>query len=380
MPLLNFRFSSKSSVAQQFQSIIFNKKCTEGLHRKFNSNFKFLSTSTSSTIANKGLRYYYHTNSFNLIDNFEEEKNHLTTMIDPKKKGIAILKSPSIEDIKEHALKLAKEQHQCTDKCNHQHHNVSIDTNPTTEVKEEEELNSLRSPTFPAHTLHSTEQAEMYSYELYDKLLQNNKKFVEDKTSKDPEFFYRLKDVQRPDYLLIGCSDSRVPPDQLTGTKPGQLFIHRNVANLVVNTDLNFMSVLQYAVEVLKVKHVIVMGHTRCGGVRAALENAYHGLIDKWLRNIKDVYRLHQNELDSITNFDKKWERMIELNVIEQTLNICKTSIIQKAWARGEAIHIHGWVCDIETGLIKDLEIEETVWKSIENIYQIDFSENDLLK
>lgn len=207
----------------------------------------------------------------------------------------------------------------------------------------------------------------------YDKLLQGNKNFVLEKTSKDPKFFSRLKEVQRPDYMLIGCSDSRVPPDQLTQTQPGQIFIHRNVANLVVNTDLNVMSVLQYAVEVLKVKHVIVMGHTRCGGVMAALTNKQFGLIDNWLRNIKDVYRLHKAEIDAIQDKDQKINRMIELNVIEQTLNLCKTSIVQSAWAKGNTLHVHGWVCDIETGLIKDLEIEETRWKEIEDIYKIDF-------
>jgi len=215
-------------------------------------------------------------------------------------------------------------------------------------------------------------EAEIESVNLYDLLLNNNKEWVSEKTSKDPQFFSRLKDIQKPDYLLIGCSDSRVPPDQLTKTQPGQIFIHRNVANLVVNTDLNVMSVLQYAVEVLKVKHVIVMGHTRCGGVIASLTNQKFGLIDNWLRNIKDVYRLHKDEVDSITEYDKKLNRMIELNVIEQTLNICKTSIIQDAWAKGVPVHVHGWICDIETGLIKDLEIEETVWKKIESIYKFD--------
>ncbi|KAL9642983.1 hypothetical protein ABK040_010675 [Willaertia magna] len=228
------------------------------------------------------------------------------------------------------------------------------------------------------HCFHSEESEEMEVFEMYDKLLQNNIEYVQEKLELDPNFFLKHKETQKPNYLLIGCSDSRVPPDQMLKTPPGELFIHRNVANLVVNTDLNLMAVLQYAVEVLKVKHVIVMGHSRCGGVKASLENCYHGLIDKWLRNIKDVQRLHKDELDKIKNFDKKWERLIELNVIEQSLNICKTSIIQRAWQKGQAIHVHGWVCDIETGLIKDLEIEETLWQPIENIYKIEFSEKEL--
>lgn len=214
---------------------------------------------------------------------------------------------------------------------------------------------------------------EIQAQQSYEKLLNNNKEFVKDKLSSDPDFFNRIKDVQTPDYLLIGCSDSRVPPDQLTKTQPGQIFIHRNVANLVVNTDVNAMSVIQYAVEVLQVKHVIVMGHTRCGGVMAALTNKQFGLIDHWLRNIKDIYRLHKTEVDSIEDKDKKIARMIELNVIEQTLNLCKTSIVQSAWAKGRALHVHGWICDIETGLIKDLEIEEKRWKEIESIYKYDF-------
>ncbi|EFC36963.1 predicted protein [Naegleria gruberi] len=216
-------------------------------------------------------------------------------------------------------------------------------------------------------------EEELVAQQSYEKLLNNNKEFVSDKLGSDPDFFNRIKDVQKPDYMLIGCSDSRVPPDQLTKTQPGQIFIHRNVANLVVNTDVNAMSVLQYAVEVLQVKHVIVMGHTRCGGVMAALTNKHLGLIDHWLRNIKDVYRLHKAEVDAIEDKDKKIHRMIELNIIEQTLNLCKTSVVQNAWAKGRTLHVHGWLCDIETGLIKDLEIEEKRWKEIESIYKYDF-------
>jgi carbonic anhydrase len=210
--------------------------------------------------------------------------------------------------------------------------------------------------------------------DLYNKLFLGNREFVSQKTKSDPEFFSRLASrVQSPSYMLIGCSDSRVPPDQLTMTQPGDIFIHRNVANLVVNTDLNSMSVLQYAVEVLKVRHVIVMGHYGCGGVRASMEKTHHGLIDKWLRNIKDVQRIHYKELSEITDFEERFKRLVELNVREQTLNLCKTSIIQKAWASGHDVSVHGWVCDIATGYIHDLQIEENEWKQIKPIYEMEF-------
>ncbi|KAL0484207.1 carbonic anhydrase [Acrasis kona] len=205
----------------------------------------------------------------------------------------------------------------------------------------------------------------------YDNLFAGNRHFVDRKLREDPEYFSRLVNTQTPKYVLIGCSDSRVPPDRLTNTKPGEMFIHRNVANLVVNTDSNVMSVLQYAVEVLKVKHVIVMGHYGCGGVRASTEKKHHGLIDEWLRNIKDVQRLHWNELQGIDDEDKRLRRLVELNVKEQALNVCKTNILQNAWARGENVHVHGWVYELSTGLIKDLQIEEKEWLNIKPIYDL---------
>lgn len=208
---------------------------------------------------------------------------------------------------------------------------------------------------------------------VYMKLFEGNKKFVADMKQEDPEYFEKLAKIQTPQYLLIGCSDSRVPPDQLTMTKPGEIFIHRNVANLVVNTDLNLNAVLQYAVEVLKVKHVIVMGHYNCGGVKASMESTHHGLIDKWLRNIKDVQRLHWEQLSAVKDFDERFKLLVELNVKEQTLNLCKTSIIQKAWQRGHNVHVHGWIYNIETGYIKDLRIEEKLWDQIKPIYQLTF-------
>jgi carbonic anhydrase len=179
---------------------------------------------------------------------------------------------------------------------------------------------------------------------LYDRLLEGNRYWVDTCTSEDPNYFSKFKQGQRPAFLLIGCSDSRVAPDQLTATKPGEIFIHRNVANVIVNTDMNFMAVLQYAVEVLRVKHVIVMGHYGCGGVVAAMSNKTHGLIDKWLRNIKDVIRLHRHELQAIPDADLRCRRLVELNVQEQVYNIYKTSILQQAWAEGDKVRVHGWV------------------------------------
>eukprot|EP01027_Heterolobosea_sp_BB2_P020886 GEZU01029836.1.p1 GENE.GEZU01029836.1~~GEZU01029836.1.p1 ORF type:complete len:271 (+),score=73.92 GEZU01029836.1:52-813(+) len=215
-------------------------------------------------------------------------------------------------------------------------------------------------------------------FDSYKKLFEGNEQFVKEKLALDPEYFTKRSTGQQPKYLLIGCSDSRVPPDQLTKTEPGEIFIHRNVANLVVNTDLNVMSVLQYAVEVLKVQHVIVMGHTNCGGVRASLEHCHHGLIDKWLRNIKDVQRLHADKLNACATPEERLDLLIRLNVREQALNVCKTSIIQRAWAMGQSVHVHGWVYDLATGRIIDLQIEEKAWRDIEPIYKMDFP--DLVK
>ncbi|KAL0488128.1 carbonic anhydrase [Acrasis kona] len=209
----------------------------------------------------------------------------------------------------------------------------------------------------------------------YKKLFTGNRDFVARKTKEDPEYFTRLVNTQTPKYVLIGCSDSRVPPDQLTNTNPGEIFIHRNVANLVVNTDNNIMSVLQYAIEVLKVKHVIVMGHYGCGGVKASMEHQPHGLIDKWLRNIKDVQRLHWDELNSIDDPEQRWRRLVELNVREQALNVCKTRIVQQAWEKGFNVHVHAWVYELATGHIKDLEILEKDWLDIKPIYELDCTE-----
>ncbi|HLP42756.1 MAG TPA: carbonate dehydratase, partial [Fibrobacteria bacterium] len=177
-----------------------------------------------------------------------------------------------------------------------------------------------------------------------------------DMVQQNPGFFGKLAKLQSPQYLWIGCSDSRVPANQITGLAPGEVFVHRNVSNLVIHTDMNCLSVLQYAIDYLKVRHVIVCGHYGCGGVRASLEKTPHGLIDNWLRHIRDVYGKSRAELDAIADPDRKMNRLCELNVIEQVRNVCKTTVIQDAWARGQRVTVHGWIYGIEDGLLKDLE------------------------
>lgn len=191
--------------------------------------------------------------------------------------------------------------------------------------------------------------------EQFERLLLENKAWAREKVQQDPLFFERLVDIQRPDFLWIGCSDSRVPPDQITQTKPGEIFIHRNVANLVIHTDLNLLSVLQYAVEVLEVKHIIVCGHYGCGGVKAAMTRHSFGIINKWLRNIKDVYRLYQKEIESLPTEEERLNRLIELNIKEQVLHLAETSIIQQAWKKFGRPHLHGWVYDLHDGIIRPM-------------------------
>jgi len=192
----------------------------------------------------------------------------------------------------------------------------------------------------------------------YKRLFENNRKWVQEKLREDKNYFNSLSKGQKPGFFLIGCSDSRVSPNIITGAGPGELFIHRNIANLAVHTDLNFLSALQYAVEVLKVQHIIVKGHYYCGGIRAAMEKDYYGLIDNWLMNIRDVMRLHESELNSISDNEQRFRRLVELNVIEQVNNVKGTSVLQKAMRNGTAPNIHGWVYDLNEGLLKDLEID----------------------
>jgi len=190
----------------------------------------------------------------------------------------------------------------------------------------------------------------------FERLLLENKAWAKAKKVEDPMFFERLVNIQKPDFLWIGCSDSRVPPDQITQTQPGEIFIHRNIANLVVHTDLNLLSVLQYAVDVLQVKHIIVCGHYGCGGVKAAMERHSLGIINKWLRNIKDVYRYHKEEIDKEPTEEARLNRLIELNIEEQVMNLAKTSIVQQSWKKHQIPHLHGWVYDLHDGLIRELK------------------------
>ncbi|MBI3501779.1 MAG: carbonic anhydrase [Bacteroidetes bacterium] len=210
--------------------------------------------------------------------------------------------------------------------------------------------------------------------ELYKKLLEGNKKWVAKKLKEEPNFFNDLAKGQQPGVLWIGCSDSRVPANEITGTKSGEVFVHRNIANMVVHNDTNLLSVLDFAVNILEIKHVIVCGHYNCGGITAALSNKhYGGMIDNWLSNIKDAYRLHNKELDKISDLEKRNRRLTELNIIEQVYNLCKTSIIQRAWEKHKRPHVHGWVYDVSNGLIKDLNVTVRDDSEMHSIYKIAF-------
>lgn len=188
-------------------------------------------------------------------------------------------------------------------------------------------------------------------------LLDNNRKWAAQRIKNDPQFFTRLAGQQDPSYLWVGCSDSRVPANEIVGLDPGELFVHRNVANVVVHTDVNCLSVLQYAVDVLKVQHVIVCGHYGCGGIRAALDGTAHGLIDNWLQHVQDVKEAHQAELLSFADVDDRINRLAELNVIEQVRNIARTTIVQDAWRRDQPLKLHGWIYGLTDGLIHDLGV-----------------------
>jgi carbonic anhydrase len=205
----------------------------------------------------------------------------------------------------------------------------------------------------------------------YERLLIENKAWASEMLVSDPEYFTRLEHLQTPEFLWIGCSDSRVPANEITGTQPGEIFVHRNIANMVVHTDLNLLSVLEYAVHHLKVKHIIVCGHYGCGGVKAAMTNHNFGIINKWLRNIKDVYHLHQNEIDAIKDEKSKTNKLVEFNVQEQVKNLAKTSIIQKAWKYSQLPHLHGWVYDLHDGVIKPVFEMEANTK-MDPLYEFD--------
>lgn len=202
-----------------------------------------------------------------------------------------------------------------------------------------------------------------------DKLFENNKEWVSRKLHSDPDYFNRLANQQSPKYLWIGCSDSRVMANEIIGLESGELFVHRNIANVVVHTDMNCISVLHYAVKVLKVEHVLVVGHYGCGGVKAAMSNQQFGLIDNWLRNIKDVYRMHEQELDAILDEDERFKRLCELNVKEQVFNVCATTIIQNEWHNGSKLSVHGWIYDIHDGILKDLDVSINSKKQLNKVY-----------
>ena len=206
----------------------------------------------------------------------------------------------------------------------------------------------------------------------YKQLFENNKKWIASMKAKDADFFVKLAEDQTPEYLYIGCSDSRVPANEIMGLDPGEVFVHRNIANVVANIDLNVMSVINYAVANLHVQHIIVCGHYNCGGVKAAMTPKDMGLLNPWLRNIRDVYRLHQAELDAIKNEDKRYKRLVELNVQEQAINVIKTAVVQKSYLANKYPTVHGWVFDLKTGMLKDLKINFTEkLKDIQQIYNL---------
>ena len=202
-------------------------------------------------------------------------------------------------------------------------------------------------------------------------IFDENRKWAENIKKSNPEFFLNLSKQQNPEYLWIGCSDSRVPANIITGLPPGSIFVHRNIANVVIHTDLNCLSVLQFAVDVLKIKHIIVCGHYGCGGIKAALENKQHGLIDNWLRHIKDIYRYHDAKLNTIADEQIKFNLLCELNVIEQVANVCHTTIVQNAWRLGRELAVHGWIYGVDDGILRDLDVCITSLDEISHIHKM---------
>jgi carbonic anhydrase len=211
----------------------------------------------------------------------------------------------------------------------------------------------------------------------FRQLFINNKNWADRIEKEQPGFFKQLSEQQAPEYLWIGCSDSRVPANEIVGLLPGELFVHRNVANLVVHSDMNCLSVLQYAIDILKVKHILVVGHYGCGGVKAAMTKQRVGFVDNWLRNVKDVYAMHRDEVDVIADEDERLNRLIELNVMEQVRNLCHTSFVQEAWERGQPLIIHGWVYSLRNGRVKDLRVSHSCTDKIDDIYTLDLTESN---
>jgi carbonic anhydrase len=202
-------------------------------------------------------------------------------------------------------------------------------------------------------------------------LLDNNRRWAEQVKEQDPEFFSKLAQQQTPQYLWIGCADSRVPANELLGLLPGDVFVHRNVANVVVHTDFNCLTVLQYAVDVLKVKHIIICGHYGCGGVKAAMEKKDHGLTDNWLRNIKDIYYQYERQIGRLPTLEQRQDKLCELNVLSQVANVCHTTIVQNAWARGQDLSVHGWIYGIRDGLLRDLGATFSGLHQIPDAYKV---------
>lgn len=209
--------------------------------------------------------------------------------------------------------------------------------------------------------------------DFYKKILDNNKKWVESQLALDKDYFNDLSKGQNPPLLWIGCSDSRVPANEIIGAKPGEVFVHRNIANMVIHSDMNMLSVLDYAVNVLKVKHVIVCGHYGCGGVKAAMGNSSIGIIDNWIRHIKDIYRLHHTYLDSIINEEQRFNAFVEINVKEQVFDLAKTSIVQAAWRNGQDLSLHGWVYGLNSGYVTDLGVNLSSQGDLNRIDQLSF-------
>ncbi len=212
------------------------------------------------------------------------------------------------------------------------------------------------------------------SNDFYKKILDNNKKWVENQLAIDVEYFKDLAKGQQPPLLWIGCSDSRVPANEIIGAKPGEVFVHRNIANMVIHSDMNMLSVLDYAVNVLKVKHVIVCGHYGCGGVKAAMGNQSIGLIDNWIRHIKDVYRLHETYLNTIEDEEERFNKFVEVNAQEQVFDLAKTSIVQNAWRNGQELTLHGWTYGLNSGYVTDLDVNMSSNEELDEVYQLKFS------
>jgi carbonic anhydrase len=211
------------------------------------------------------------------------------------------------------------------------------------------------------------------SAEFYKKILDNNKKWVESQLALDSDYFKHLAKGQQPPLLWIGCSDSRVPANEIIGAKPGEVFVHRNIANMVIHSDMNMLSVLDYAVNVLKVKHIIVCGHYGCGGIKAAMGNQSIGLIDNWIRHIKDVYRLHEDYLNSIKDEEERFNKFVDINVQEQVFDLAKTSIVQAAWRNGQDLTVHGWAYGLNSGYVTDLDVNMSSNNELDEVYRLKF-------